>query len=121
MDGLLNFCPKHLGFNIFSIYLNNFHPPSKCTFVKAKVIVQNSESCLVVNFLDVSVILHSDRSMETDIYYKNAHDYLPYDSAQPGHSRDNVPYNLAKRIVVFVSNEEKIEYRLNELKNWLKS
>ena len=88
MDDLLIFWPKHLGFNIFSIYLNNFHPPSKCTFVKAKVIVQNLESCLVVNFLDVSVILHSDRSIETDIYYKNTHDYLPYDSAQPGHSRD---------------------------------
>ena len=123
MDDLLIFWPKHLGFNIFSICLNNFHPPSKYTFVKAKVIVQNSESCLVVNFLDVSVILHSDRTIETDIYYKdtNAHDYLPYDSAHPDHSKDNVLYNLAKRIVVFVSNEEKIEYRLNELKNWLKS
>ena len=32
-----------------------------------------------------------------------------------------IPYNLAKRIVVFVSNDKKIEYRLNELKNWLKS
>ena len=77
----------------------------------------------MINFLDVSVILHSDRTIETDIYYKdtNAHDYLPYDSAHPDHSKDNVPYNLAKRIIVFVSNEEKIEYRLNELKNWLKS
>ena len=55
------------------------------------------------------------------IYYKvtNAHDYLPYHS--PDHSRDNVPYNLAKRIIVSVSNKEKAEYRLNEFKNWLKS
>ena len=51
----------------------------------------------------------------------NAHDYLPHDSAHPDHSKDNVLYNLAKCITVFVSNEEKIEYRLNELKNWLKS
>ena len=29
--------------------------------------------------------------------------------------KDNVPYNLAKRIIVFVSNEEKAKYRLNEL------
>ena len=77
----------------------------------------------MINFLDVLVILHPDRTIETGIYYKdtNAHDYLPYDSAQPYHSRDNVPYNLAKRIIVFVSNEKKTEYRLNELKNWLKS
>ena len=77
----------------------------------------------MINFVDVSVILHSDCTIEADIYYKdtNTHDYLPYDSAHPDHSKDNVPYNLAKRIVVFVSNEKKIEYRLNELKNWLKS
>ena len=53
-------------------------------------------------------------------YY--AHDYLLYDSAHPDDSRDNVPCDPAKRIIFFVvSNEEKIEYRLNELKNWLKS
>ena len=77
----------------------------------------------MINFLDLLVILHSNRTIETDIYCKdnNAHNYLPYDSAHPEHSRDDVPYNLAKRINVFVSNEERIEYRLNELKNWLKS
>ena len=77
----------------------------------------------MINFLDVSVILHSDRTIETDIYYKdtNAHDYFPYNSAHPDHSEDNVSHNLAKRIIIFVLNEEKIEYRLNDLKIWLKS
>ena len=37
------------------------------------------------------------------------------------HSRDNVPYNLAKRIIDFASNEEKIEFSLNEKQNCLKS
>ena len=99
------------------------HPAIKYTFEKTNVIVENSESCQVLNFLDVSVILHSDHTIETDIYYKdtNSHDYLPYESANSDHSRDNVLYNLAKRIIVFVSNEEKIEYRFSELKNWLKS
>ena len=62
------------------------------TFEKAKVIVENSEYCQVINFLDVSVILNSDRSIATDIYYKdtNAHDYLPYDSTHPDRSRDKV-------------------------------
>ena len=77
----------------------------------------------MINFLDVSVILHPARTIETDIYYKdtNVHDYLHYSSPHPDHSRENVPYNLAKRIIVFVSNEKKTEYRLNELKDWLKS
>ena len=55
-------------------------------------------------------------------YYKdtNAHDILPYNSGHSDHSKDNLPYNLAKRITAFVSNEQKIEYRLNELENCLK-
>ena len=36
------------------------------------------------------------------------------------HCKDNVPYNLAKRVIVFVSNDEKVDMRLKELKNWLK-
>ena len=40
--------------------------------------------------------------------------------AHPKHCKDNLPYNLAKRIV-FVSNHEKGEMRLKELKNWLKN
>ena len=139
MDDGFIFWPKHLDFNSFTICLNDLHPAMKHTFEKAKVIVENSESCQVIKVLDVSVILHSDCTIEADIYYKdtNTHDYLPSNSAHPDHSKDNVPlpsnsahpdhskdnvpYNLTKHIVVFVSNEEKIEYRLNELKNWLKS
>ena len=76
-----------------------------------------------MNFLDIEVILHSNNTVETDIYYKdtNAHDYLPYNSAHPKHCKDNLPYNLAKRIIVFVSNDKKVEMRLKELKNWLKN
>ena len=87
------------------------HPAIKYTFEKVKVIVENSGSCHIISFLDVSVILHSDRTIDIDIYYKdtNTHDYLPYDSAHPAHFRDNVPYNLAKRIIIFVLNKEKIE------------
>ena len=99
------------------------HPAIKYKFEKAKVTNQNSESCQVINFLDVSVILHPDRTIKTDIYYKdtNAHDYLSYDSTHPGHFKDNVPYNLAKRIIAFVSSEENTQYRLNELKSELRS
>ena len=76
MDDGFIFWPKHLDFSSFSICLNNLHSAIKYTLEKAKVIVENSESCQVINFLDVSVILHSDRTIETDMYQKdtNAHD-----------------------------------------------
>ena len=32
-----------------------------------------------------------------------------------------LPYNLAKRIIVFVTDPEKVELRLNELRIWLKN
>ena len=75
-----------------------------------------------MNLLDTEIILHSDDTVETGIYYKdtNEQDYLPYNRAHPKHCKDNLPYNLAKRIIVFVSNDEKGEMRLKELKNWLK-
>ena len=61
--------------------------------------------------MGIKVILHSDKTVENDIHYKdtNAHYYLPYNSAHPKHCTDNRPYNLGKRIIVFVSNDEKIE------------
>ena len=67
MDDGFIFWPKHLEFSSFSICLNNLDPAIKYTFEKAKVIVKSSESYQVINFLDVSVILHSDSTIETDI------------------------------------------------------
>ena len=74
-------------------------------------------------FLDVSVILYSNSTIKKHIYYKDTdvRNYFPYDSTNPDHSRNNIPYNLAKRLIIFVSNKEKIKFRSNELKNWLKS
>ena len=73
--------------------------------------------------MNIEAIFHSDNTAETGIYYKdtNEHDYLPYNRAHPKHCKDNLPYNLAKRIIDFVSNDEKGEMRLKELKNWLKN
>ena len=71
-----------------------------------------------MNILDIEIILHSDNTLEFDIYCKdtNSHDYLPYNSANPKHCKDNLPNNLPKRIIVFVPNNEKVEMRLKEFK-----
>ena len=80
MDNGFIFLPKHLDFDYFSTRLNNLHPAIKYTFEKAKLIQSDhSQPYQVLNFLHIEVILHSDNTVETDIYYKgtNAHDYLP--------------------------------------------
>ena len=61
---------------------------------------------VLLNFLDVSIILHQNG------FYKetNSHD-----------TKQNIPHNLAKGIIVFVSDEEKMNERLSELKTWLLS
>lgn len=78
------------------------HPNIKFTIESSKL--ENGNE--IINFLDVKVILTKDKEMSTDLYYKptNSHEYLNYKSHHPKHVKDNVPYNLAKRIVVFVSD-----------------
>ena len=77
----------------------------------------------VLKFLDVYISLHQTGRLETDIFYKetNSHDHLNYFSHHSEHTMQNMPYNLAKRIIVFVSDEEMMNERLSELKKWLLS
>ena len=96
------------------------HPSIKFKFENPEIIYGNEKKVQVLNFLDVKIILHENNSVETDIYYKptNTHDYLPYDSADPNHTKNNIPYNLAKKIIVFVSNPEKVIIRLDNLRRF---
>ena len=50
----------------------------------------------------------------------NTLDYLPFNTAHPDHTKNNIPYNLAKRIIIFVSNPEKVIIGLDELRQFLK-
>ena len=106
--------------NIFQ-FINNLHPASKRTFEKAKLIqCDHSQFYQVLNFLDFEITFHSGNTVETDVYYKDTktHDYVPYDSAHPKLCKDNLPFNLDKRIIVFVYNAENVEMKLKELKKW---
>ena len=66
-------------------------------------------------------MLHPNGKVETEIFYKetNTHCYLHYDTHHPSHIKRNIPYNLAKRIIVFTSDSEKEEMHLTQLKEWL--
>ena len=63
-------------------------------------------------FLDVLVIVTNYKFISTDIFYKetDSHFYLDYHSHHPQHIKDNIPYGLAKKIVVFVSDDEKEKF-----------
>ena len=124
MDNGFLLWPVRLNFDNFMTCLNNLHLSIKYTFEKAKITKdEKGNQIQVLNFLDVNVILNDKNEISTDVYYKdtNTHDYLPYDSAHRESCKKNVPYNLAKRIIVFVTDPKKMEIRLNELRIWLKS
>ena len=67
--------------------------------------------------LDITMILHNSRTIETDVYYKttNTHDSLRYESHHTSLIKQNNPYHLANRIIVFVSDSQKEETRSKEV------
>ena len=108
-------------FDLFLHCLNSLHPNINFTLEPARRTVINGRRAQCLDFLDITIILYDDRKVETDIHYKstNSHRYLNYNSFHPTHVKDNVPYNLAKRILSFVTDSDKMEYRLRQLKSWL--
>ena len=103
------FLPWHsaLDLNAFKNILNNLHPTIEFTVGSAKF--DKFSKTLFINFLDITVLLHEIGYVETDIFYKetNTHDNHNYNSHYPNHIKYNIPFNLAKRILIFVSDEQK--------------
>ena len=112
---------KSINLATFMEIMNSLHPSIKFTFeLGQSFTLDNGEVVLVLNFLDIRIILHPDGRIETDIYYKetNTHDYLPYNSHHPEHVKNNIPYTLAKKIIVFCSSRF-LQTRLSELRTSL--
>ena len=74
-----------------------------------------------VNFLSLKVYTTTAGEILTDVYYKetNAHEYLHYDSHHPSHVKNNIPYCLAKTIIVVTSSATMMEKHLDDLRTWL--
>ena len=109
------FLPLHSTFDVLKNVLNNLHATIKLTVAPANF--DNFSKTLV----DITVLLHEKGYVETDIFYKETktHDYLNYDSNHPNTIKYNIPFSLAKRILVFVPEEKKVALRLKELRKWL--
>ena len=122
MDDGIVALPPSIDIKFFEDSLQSMDPNISFTLEEATVSVNDiGGKSQVLNYLDVNVIMQKDGMVETDVYYKetNSHDYLDFFSHHPNHTKENIPYNLAKRILVFCSNEETEKLRLKELKQWL--
>ena len=119
-DGIVPW-PDEANIDIFLQILNSLDPNIRFTLEKSIDSQEYGMKIQILNFLDLSLILHADGKIETDIFYKetNSHEYLRYDSHHPKHIKDNIPYTLAKKIIVFCTNYDKEQLRLKELKKWL--
>ena len=64
------------------------------------------------------MIIKNNTTIETDIYVKpnDSKQYLPYTSCHPKHTKINMPFNLATRVLKIVSNSDVQKVRLEELK-----
>ena len=73
-----------------------------------------------ISFLNILLYKEND-SLKTDIFYKqtDSHDYLPFGSCHPRHTKQNIPYTLARMICTIVEDPVRRNYRLAELKSWL--
>ena len=117
MDDGFILWPKSLDMNVFIEILGKLHNKIEYTVEKGKV----KGTSQTINMLDVKVVLHDNKKVETEIFYKatNNHHYLEYDSFHPDHTRNNIPYNLAKRVIVFTSDSSKEIKELQKLRKWL--
>ena len=118
MDDSFITLPKNIDPALLQSALNEMDPSIKFTMEKGRTHCDNTET---LNFLDMKIILRENQYISTDIYYKetNPHRYLDYHSAHPSHIKQTIPFSLAKRIIVFVSDPDIIEIRLKELEKWL--
>lgn len=71
-------------------------------------------------YLNVFVYVEGNK-IKTDMFYKktDSHEYLPFNSNHPGHTKRAIPYNLARTICTIVTDQERKYQRLSELKDWL--
>ena len=121
MDDGITPLPVEVDINLFHEILNQLHPRIVFTIEQAIEALHNNELVQKLSFLDLMIMLHTCGRIETDVFYKetNNHDYLDFESHHPLHIKNNIPYNLAKRIIVFCSNIETETVRLKELEHWL--
>ena len=72
-------------------------------------------------FLDIIVMENEDGTISTDIFYKttNRNRYLDFRSRHKHHVKINVPFYLSRQLCLVVSDKDRLDHRLKELKGFL--
>ena len=73
-----------------------------------------------VSFLNLFIYKENGK-IKTDIFYKDtdSHDYLPFNSCHPRHTKKNIPFTLSRMICSIVTDPSRRDFRLLELESWL--
>ena len=121
MDDGNTLLPKDIIEDEFLHLLNSMHPNIQFTIGKPDIIRENGICIQKLVFLSLILHLDSNGNTWTNVFYKetNTHEYLRYDSHHPEHVKKNIPYVLAKRIIVFTSKDDVMNQNLIDLKKWL--
>lgn len=121
MDDGTTLFPTNVDKDLFLRLLNSMHPAIKYTVAQPERLMEHGKQIQRLVFLSLLLHLDSDGNIWTDVFYKqtNTHEYLHFESHHPSHVKANIPYVLAKRIVVFTTKEESMEKNLQDLRRWL--
>ena len=119
-DGIM-LLPKNVSPVVFLEILNSMNSSIQYTITLPTVFEVNHIISQTINFLSINIIITSDGLVKTDVYYKetNAHDYLAFDSHHPRHTKENIPFVLAKRIIIITSEDEWVKRNLSDLRTYL--
>ena len=121
MDDGTSLFPKYSSKEILLELLNSMHPSIKYTVEEPDMTMTDGELVQCLVFLSILIYLNREGLIWTNVHYKetNAFDYLSWDSHHPKHIMENIPYCLAKRIIVMTTKEKDMENNLIHLKHSL--
>ena len=119
-DGII-VLPVSVSIEEFLAVMNSMNRSIQYTVSTDALCTIERKSYMGTVFLSVKVLVDKNGIVRFDIHYKetNAHDYLSFDSHHPTHTKSNIPYVLAKRIIVISSEESWVNRNLLQLKQFL--
>ena len=121
MDDGITLLPKDVDPSFFLELLNSMNPAIRFTVGEPRIFNKGTQSFQMLCFLSIMIYLSESGIVSTDVHYKetNSHDYLNFMSHHPPHIKKNIPFVLAKRIIVMTSDDVRVEENLCDLKKYL--
>ena len=123
MDDGTSIFPLECSKEVLLELLNSMHPSIRYTVDEPDTKSYGERIVQILIFLSILLHLDDEGNIWTNVHYKetNAFDYLSWDSHHPQHIKENIPYCLAKRILVITTKPKDIEENLKHLRQALSS